>query len=183
LHKRYFRWKDTSTGSDEWIEMTGREYYRFVTAPQNEGRYFVDLGDVVLECTKAKYKKYKAEDDHSSYVLEQEKNWATISISAMGQQGEFTGEEILPDVGQDVERDAIDQLFKHRLIQELHYLPEKDLWLIENLYLKESRKTIRQLSLESGIPVMTLQDRKVNILAILRTAILSEKSKKSSVQN
>ena len=49
--------------------MSGGEYYCFVTDPKDKGRCFIDMGDVVLECTRAEYKRFKAEDDHSSYIL------------------------------------------------------------------------------------------------------------------
>lgn len=70
----------------EWVEMSGEEFYNFVTAPENRNRYFVDMGDVVLECSKEEYKKFKMEDDHSRYILEQEGGWSTISLSILAQQ-------------------------------------------------------------------------------------------------
>lgn len=85
MFKRYFRKKDPlcKTGDIKWVEMSGREYYSFVTDPENKGRWFVDMGGVVLECTEDEYKRYKAEDDHSSYILEQERRWVTQSLEHM----------------------------------------------------------------------------------------------------
>ena len=58
MYKRYFRKKDPCCGAaeNEWIEMTGREYYRFIKAPENKGRWFIDMGNVVLECTEEEYR-------------------------------------------------------------------------------------------------------------------------------
>ena len=54
MSKRYFRKKDPNCKAEdtEWIEMTGREYYRFVTAPENKRRFFIDMDDVVLESSE-----------------------------------------------------------------------------------------------------------------------------------
>ena len=52
MRTRYFRKKDPFCKPEaiEWIEMSGGEYYCFVTDPKNKGRCFIDMGDVVLEC-------------------------------------------------------------------------------------------------------------------------------------
>ena len=61
MHTRYFRLKVPKYMSEEieWIEMTGKEFYRFVKSPEGQGRHFIDMGDVVLECSKAEYKRFK----------------------------------------------------------------------------------------------------------------------------
>ena len=50
MYTRYFRKKNPTSGTAdvEWVEMSGEEFYSFVTAPENRNRYFVDMGDVVL---------------------------------------------------------------------------------------------------------------------------------------
>ncbi len=134
LYKRYFRWKDADAGSNEWIEMTGKEYYRFATDPQNEGRYFVDLGDVVLECTKAKCKKFKSEDDHSSYILEQETGWITLPLSSIGSQNDLTGEEIIADESENVEDAAILNIRRKALRKAIRLLSDEDYRIISMKY-------------------------------------------------
>lgn len=68
MHTRYFHKKDPFCKPEaiEWIEMSGGEYYRFVTDPKNKGRCFIDMGDVVLEVTEAEARDYKAERNHKS---------------------------------------------------------------------------------------------------------------------
>ena len=190
LHTRYFRKKDPFCKSEtiEWIEMSGGEYYRFVSDPKNKSRCFVDMGDVVLECTKAEYKQYKAEDDHSSYILEQQEGWLTVSLSILEEQEFASGEESIADTAPCVEEVAVQNLSLQEMRKALHQLPIQDYQIIYELYLANPRKTIRQLSAEYGIPVMTLQDRKQKIVSRLRTKvsggnfskIFPYKSKKSS---
>ena len=54
MYKRYFRMKDPKCRPEqvEWIEMTGREFYRFVNSPEGQGRHFIDMDDVVLEASE-----------------------------------------------------------------------------------------------------------------------------------
>lgn len=178
VYTRYFRKKDprSKAGSIEWVEMTGSEYYRFVTDPQNKNRHFINMGDVVLECSNAEYKKFKIEDDHSNYILEQEEGWSTISLSILEQQEFASGEETIVDTNPSVEEAAIQSLLSQDLYKALRELPTPDYLIIYELYLAKPRKTIRQLSAEYGIPVMTLQDRKQKIVSALRAKMSDRKN-------
>lgn len=173
LITRYFRKKDPVGSPDavEWIEMSGQEFYRFVTDPQNKNRYFHNMGDVVLECTEAEYKKFKVEDDHSSYISEQEEGVTILSLDAWDQPDLLNAINMLADTDIDVEEHAIQNIMKQELRKALQSLSQQDAWIIEELYLAKPHKTLRQLSAESKIPVMTLQDRKTKILATLQAAI------------
>ena len=176
MHTRYFRKRNPFCKREaiEWIEMSGGEYYSFVTDPKNKGRYFIDMGDVVLECTKAEYKQYKAEDDHSSYILEQEEGWSTVSLSALVQREFISGKETIVDTNSSVEEAVMQSLLTQKLYNALRQLPVQDYQVIYELYLATPRKTIRQLSAVYGIPVMTLQDRKQRIVSALRTKVSSK---------
>lgn len=173
MHTRYFRKKDPFCQPEaiEWIEMSGGEYYRFVTDPKNKSRCFIDMGDVVLECTKAEYKRYKVEDDHSNYILEQQEGWSTVSLSALAQQEFISGKETIVDTNSSVEEAVMQSLLTQKLYNALRQLPVQDYQIIYELYLATPRKTIRQLSAEYGIPVMTLQDKKQRIVSALRTKV------------
>ena len=82
MYKRYFRMKDPKCKPDEieWTEMTGSEFYRFVNSPEGQGRYFIDMGDVVLESSKREAQVHRAEKDHSDYLKEQEEGWSIVSL-------------------------------------------------------------------------------------------------------
>ena len=79
--------------------------------------------------------------------------------------------ETIVDTDLSVEEAAIQGVLMQELHKALCQLPEQDYQLIYALYLATPRKTIRQLSAEYGIPVMTLQDRKQRIVSNLRTKI------------
>lgn len=132
MYTRYFRKKNPTSGTAdvEWVEMSGKEYYSFVTAPENRNRYFVDMGDVVLECSKAEHKNFKAEDDHSSYILEQSMDWITLSLSELGDGTKCSGEELLPDEAVDVCDRAIQNIRKQALRRALQQLSEDEYRMI-----------------------------------------------------
>ena len=137
MYTRYFRKRDphSKAGSIEWVEMTGAEYYQFVTNLQNKDRHFINMGDVVLECSKAEYKRFKTEDDHSSYILEQEEGWSTISLSILEQKEFASGEETIVDTNPSVEETAIQSLLSQELYKALRELPTPDYLIIYELYL------------------------------------------------
>ena len=170
LHTRYFRKKDPFCKPEtiEWIEMSGGEYYRFVTDPKNKGRCFIDMGDVVLECTKAEYTRYKAEDDHSSYILEQQEGWSTVSLSILEEQEFASGEKAIVDTNPCIEEVVTQRLLLQEMQKVLRQLSMEDYLLIYELYLANPRKTVRQLSAENHVPVMTLQNRKLRIIGSLK---------------
>lgn len=176
MYKRYYRKKDPNCPLEkvEWIEMTGKEYYRFVSAPENKNRHFIDMEDVVLEGTKDEARDQRAEKDHSDYLKEQEAGWSTLSIYAINGGGGCNGEEVIHDETQDVEAEAILRANTKDLYAALDQLDTASYLLIHALYLADETKTFRQLSKESGIPVMTLQYRKEKALAFLRQ-MLSKK--------
>ena len=54
MKTRYFRRKQNSDAV-EWIEMSGAEYLDFVRDPENKDRFFLNMKNVVLECSKEEY--------------------------------------------------------------------------------------------------------------------------------
>lgn len=82
LYKRYFRKKDPACRPEEieWIEMTGKEFYRFINSPEGKSRYFIDIDYVVLEVTEDEARAPKAEKSHSSYLKRYEDEFETLSL-------------------------------------------------------------------------------------------------------
>ena len=178
MYKRYFRKKDPNCPVDkiEWIEMTGIEYYHFITAPENKNRYFIDMDDVVLEGTKDEAREQRAEKDHRDYLKKQELGWSTVSLYAITDGSGCSGEEVIKDESQEVEAEAIMRVRTKDLYDALAQLDTESYHLIHLLFFADGHKTLRQISKEIGIPVMTLEYRKKKILARL-LQILSEKNK------
>ena len=146
MNKRYFRKKNPlcRTEEIEWIEMTGKEFLAFVNAPCNAGRFFIDMDDVVLECTEAEHQAYRSEVNHHNYLMEQEEGWETTSLYCLEPDSGCNGEEVIADETQDVEAAAIFSTDKKNLEVALSRLDSESYSLIYALYLASERKTERQ---------------------------------------
>ena len=163
---------------DGWVRMTGREYYQFITDPRNQDCRFVDLGDVVLESPESIYREHKAELHHSDYLREQEAEYKTVSLYCLDEETGYSGEDVIADDAEAVEEQAIRNVFKRQIREIMPLLTDEQQWLLQELYIKTPPATMRQLSKQSGIPVMTLQDRKAKILQALKQVLLSQGKEK-----
>ena len=172
MARQYFRKRDPSAQIPEWIEMSGREFYQFVTSPEGQGRYFIDLDDYVLETSKEEYTSWRRDKDHSDYLKEQEANCVIFSLYSdlIAEYG--NGESVLTDrpIGSE---NQISEYAKYKALHSAFAsLDAESYELIYSLYLGEEPKSLRKLSKERGTPVMTLQNRKKKILMHLRDEIM-----------
>ena len=113
LKTRYFRRKQ-NCAAVEWIEMSGTEYLDFVRDPENKDRFFLNMKNVVLECSKEEYLRNRAEKRRSDYLAEGKKDWTIISLFAQKDK-ETSGEEVIPDLETDVEEEIIHTARGHHL--------------------------------------------------------------------
>lgn len=180
MYKRYFRMDDPKCKQDEikWIEMTGSEFYRFVNSPEGQGRYFIDMGDVVLESSKGEAQVHRAEKDHSDYLKEQEEGWSIVSLYTIEDENGCSGEEVVRDETQDVETEAILHIEYKALSSALSHLDTESRKLIYALYLTDTQKTERELALQSGVSQVAIHKQKKKILAKLKFLVI--KFQKSS---
>ena len=169
LKTRYFRRKQNSDAV-EWIEMSGAEYLDFVRDPENKDRFFLNMKNVVLECSKEEYLQSRTEKRRSDYLAESKKGWTIISLFAQADK-EFTGEEVIPDPDADVEENILHTLAVQRVREVVDALPEEDAALLRALYLQTPPLTLRAHSEKTGIPVMTLHYRKEKLLRLLKQQI------------
>ena len=169
MKTRYFRRKQNSDAV-EWIEMSGAEYLDFVRDPENKDRFFLNMKNVVLECSKEEYLQSRTEKRRSDYLAESKKGWAIISLFAQADK-ESTGEEVIPDPDADVEENILHTLAVQRVREVVDALPEEDAALLRALYLQTPPLTLRAYSEKTGIPVMTLHYRKEKLLRLLKQQI------------
>ena len=169
MKTRYFRRKQNSDAV-EWIEMSGAEYLDFVRDPENKDRFFLNMKNVVLECSKEEYLQSRTEKRRSDYLAENKKGWTIISLFAQADK-ESTGEEVIPDPDADVEENILHTLAVQRVREVVDALPEEDAALLRALYLQTPPLTLRAYSEKTGIPVMTLHYRKEKLLRLLKQQI------------
>ena len=169
LKTRYFRRKQNSDAV-EWIEMSGAEYLDFVRDPENKDRLFLNMKNVVLECSKEEYLQSRTEKRRSDYLAESKRGWTIISLFSQADK-ESTGEEVIPDPDADVEENILRTLAVQRVREVVDALPEEDAALLRALYLQTPPLTLRAYSEKTGIPVMTLHYRKEKLLRLLKQQI------------
>ena len=179
MYKRYFRMKNPKCKPEkiEWIEMTGREFYRFVNSTEGCDRHFIDMDDVVLEASESEARSFKAEKNHSDYIQAQEDGWSTLSLYATEDENGCSGEEIARDETQDVEAEVILRMEYKALRAALHQLDEESRLLIQALYLADECKTERELAQERGVSQVAIHKQKKKVLAKLKFLVI--KSQKS----
>ena len=165
----------------EWVEMTGREFYTFVTAPENSGRYFMDLGDIVLECTGEQYREHRAEVNHHNYLRAQEEGWTTISLDHYTCRSGHTGEEVIADPSQDVEAAALLALQRQAVRELLKRLPGEERAVLEALYLSDNPKSVRQLAADCGVSHTALNKQLKKILRKIKK-VVSTRGEKSAIK-
>lgn len=185
MARQYFRKKDPAAQIPEWIEMSGQEFYQFARSPEGRGRYFIDMDDVVIESPRAEYEEWHRETARRDYWERkaQKDNLTILSLHSDAISEIGTGEDVIPDDMVNVEEESILRSEVKDLYSALALLDEASYRLIHDLYLATERKSLRQLSKESNIPVMTLQDRKKKILLQLKKELTRKNIKKSSVQD
>lgn len=174
MFTRYFRKKDplSKAQSIEWIEMSGKEYYQFITDPANKDRRFVDMGDVVLEATETETREYISEKNHNYYLQSQEDGWITLSFYSIVDQNGCSGEEVVVDEARDVEAEAI-TLMEHKALREaLFHLDTASQRMIYDLYFAADRKTERDLANECGLSQVTIHKQKKKILDHLKFLVI-----------
>lgn len=174
MNTRYFRMKapKCKTGETEWIEMTGKEFYRFIHSKEGQGRHFIDMGDVVLEATETEARSFKAEQNHRYYIQTQEEGWSTLSIYAIVDKNGCSGEEVVGDDTQDVETEAILRIERRALRAALCQLDEESRRLIQALYLADERRTERDLAQECGVSQVAIHKQKKKILETIKFLVI-----------
>ena len=109
--RRYFRKKDPAAqeSNPEWIEMSGQEFYRFITSPAGRGCFFIDMEDVVIEAPKETYEEWRREQSRKNYRQNQA---AKIGVKVLSLNSDEisergSGVDVIPDETVHVEEDAI----------------------------------------------------------------------------
>ncbi len=164
----------------DWKEITGKEFFALTRSPEAAVRYFIKLestdedgddGRIVMESTKAEYREWRKEKDHSDYIRKNgdEKGYQTFSYhDYTTSDGDFYGEEILWDYACDVEKECLNVFAQEAVWAAVARLNEKDQRMIRYLYLSDKPGTERGYSALTGIPYMTVHDRKTRILKRLK---------------
>lgn len=128
MAKKYLVWKDRNCNgiNPEWIEMTGEEFYAFISKEENKKRRFIVLNNricedadvIIMEANEAEFLRFQKEYDHAKYLHRFEKQVSFVSLSEPLCEGEeLCYEDILADESVDVENNII-RIEKLRFLRE-----------------------------------------------------------------
>ena len=131
---------------------------------EQERKYAIVVKKERIEVTEEIYKNYYKLVERERYLdkLAERKH---ISIEACQEKG-IQVEYIISQTEESIEDSIIRQEMLDELALCVKLLPEQELLLIRALFFQG--KSERQLSSETGVPLMTLNDRKRRILKKLK---------------
>jgi|BioPla2DNA2_1021312.scaffolds.fasta_scaffold01706_5 DNA-directed RNA polymerase specialized sigma24 family protein len=131
---------------------------------EQERKYAIVVKKERVEVTEEIYKNYYRLVERERYLnkLAERKH---ISIEACQEKG-VQVEYIISHTEESIEDSVIRQEMLDKLALCVKMLPEQELLLIRALFFQG--KSERQLSSETGVPLMTLNDRKRRILKKLK---------------
>ncbi|WP_202708646.1 sigma-70 family RNA polymerase sigma factor [Sporosalibacterium faouarense] len=128
-------------------------------------RYFIPVDGKYYETTKEIYEVYYRMDRRERYLEERDLKKGVVNFSDMG-YSYYSAEEILSDKDTDIETEIMNKMLMETVLEAISTLDEEEKWLIQELFF--CGKSQRQLSKETDIPLMTINNRKKKVLDKLR---------------
>ncbi len=162
----------------DWKELKRKEFMSIIHSPQGAGRFFVKLGAangddgdsrIVMETTEKEYRDWLKEKRHRQYLRDLGPGYTLTSYHMIEAEDEDCyGEEFLCDTDCDVEAECLGAFEREAVWSAVARLNEEDQRMIRYLYLSDKPGTERGYSALTGIPFMTVHDRKTRILKRLK---------------
>jgi RNA polymerase sigma factor (sigma-70 family) len=128
--------------------------------------YKIKVQGQLVSVNEEVYLTYYRMKRRETYLEERDTTNGVFYYSALDTEG-TNGEDVIPDRSSSpVEDMVVDKLITEKLHRCLAQLAKEEQELISTLFFKN--KSEHQLAAETGIPRMTLHDRKVKILRTLK---------------
>jgi RNA polymerase sigma factor (sigma-70 family) len=125
-------------------------------------KYIIRVQGELVEVTEEVYRAYYGIERHLLTLDEKDERNGKTLYSNLDTK-ETLGEEMIPDIDAiSVEDAAISRILHEQLRQALTLLTPAEQKLIKQIYFQNCSE--RQVSKESGVPYMTVHNRKVRIL-------------------
>jgi|SRR5665647_911971 RNA polymerase sigma factor (sigma-70 family) len=138
-------------------------------------KFYIRIGNQVEQVTEEVYREYFKMDRRERYLEERDLVHGRFLYSQFDNVYEdVLGEEMIADsLAEDLCDAIVSKIMIEKLKECLSLLSDEDLNLIIQLFYEE--KSQRQLSEESGVPVMTISDRKNRVLKKLKKTMENKK--------
>ena len=138
-------------------------------------KFYIRIGNQVEQVTEEVYREYFKMDRRERYLEERDLVHGRFLYSQFDNvYKDVLGEEMIADsLAEDLCDAIVSKIMIEKLKECLSLLSDEDLNLIIQLFYEE--KSQRQLSEESGVPVMTISDRKNRVLKKLKKSMANKK--------
>lgn len=159
----------------EWLQMSGKEFYRFIHSEEGKGRYFIHLTDdvgyeadeIYIEAGYEEFCSWKQEDNRHRYLADCAKDTMIISsdVPVTG------GEELLIDTIQDESISIDEMIVKKDMLKKLREamasLSSDEKALIQALYFSGRAVTEAEAGKSLGMSQQVFHYRKKKIFSKL----------------
>lgn len=150
----------------QYEEITYEELLRRCDADETyPQRKLIPLHGMLMEVSPEEYIDFYKKKNRQLYLKKQSVSNGDISYDMLTTD-DFSGEDILIDPAQDVADQVEARLMTDKLLRCLPLLTAEEQELIRALFY--DGRTEREWSAKTGIPPMTIHDRKVRILKKLK---------------
>ncbi len=128
-------------------------------------KYLIPVDGKLYETTKEIYEEYYRMDRRERYLEERDLKKGVMNFSDID-NAHYTAEEILFDKDTDIEAEVTNKVLMETVLGAITTLDEEEKWLIQELFFYG--KSQRQLSKETDIPLMTINNRKRKVIEKLK---------------
>ena len=138
-------------------------------------KFYIRVENQVEQVTEEVYREYFKMDRRERYLEERDLVHGRFLYSQLDNVYEdVLGEEMIADsLAEDLCDAIVSKIMIEKLKECLSLLSDEDLNLMIQLFYEE--KSQRQLSVESGVPVMTISDRKNRVLKKIKKSMENKK--------
>lgn len=138
-------------------------------------KFYIRVENQVEQVTEEVYREYFKMDRRERYLEERDLVHGRFLYSQLDNVYEdVLGEEMIVDsLAEDLCDVIVSKIMIEKLKECLSLLSDEDLNLMIQLFYEE--KSQRQLSEESGVPVMTISDRKNRVLKKIKKSMENKK--------
>ncbi|MBE6910607.1 MAG: hypothetical protein E7422_03535 [Ruminococcaceae bacterium] len=179
MKKRFYIKKNPSAqGNDiEWIELSKQAFTAFLASPESKGRYFVNMGNAILEASEEAYLDWLKEKNHRDYLRKQANGITVLSISENEDAERESGESAIKDASVDMEADVLRKIDLEALRSSLASLDDESYYIIHSLFFAENPLSTREMENKLGVSHTVIVRRKNKILKKMKLGV--SKSEKS----
>ena len=124
-------------------------------------KYLTQNGNKDIPISKDIARSLSKINRRNRYIKKLEAKYGVFSYNAVDKEN-INGENLLVDDSENIADVVVTKVLAEIVAEHIKNLSEEQRWLIDELYVKE--KSERQISKETGIPLMTICNRNKKIL-------------------